>query len=269
MKTKIGNVISFSLIAVLVLSPSLWAVGLKSESSEEGLALKHLVATVDGKRAMAWDRALNVELSNASEQADYMALLQVIASKESPQRKVVRHEPFLLRIATDKLERALEIAQTANDDPQNYSVHDTLSLSLKYGSTQNLRKKRGKLSPPVVGPTKTKFGVKKLKGTSADIRHTGLSFEVPLGTKVKSIGRGLVVFARDFDGFGKMVIVDHGSGFHSVYANLSRITVTQGEEIKSRFMIGESGLAEEEEPELYFEIRLEGQAVDPAPFLNL
>lgn len=268
MKAALGRTISGALLFAIILSPSIFAESLKNESIE-GTALKQLVGAADGKRAMAWDRALHVDLINASEQADYMALLQVIAAKESPHRKVIRHEPLLLRIATDKLGAALLIAQTANDDPQNNSIHDTLSLSLKYANTQNLRIKRGQLSPPVIGPIKTKFGVKKLEGTATDVRHTGVSFDVAQGTEIFSIGKGLVVFAREFSGFGKMVIVDHGSSFHSVYGNLSKINVTQGEEIKSQAKIGESGHAENETPEFYFEIRLEGQAVDPEPFLSL
>ncbi len=268
MNAKLRNIIGAGMLSAFVLSPSIFAEGLQKESAE-GLALKHLIGAADGERAMAWDRAMHVDLINASEQADYMALLQVIAAKESPHRKVIRHEPLLLRIASDKLESALSIAQSANDDPQKHSFHDTLSLSLKYAGSQDLRKRRGQISPPVLGPTKTKFGVKKLKGTIAEIRHTGLSFDVAEGTIVSSIGKGLVVFAREFDGFGKMVIVDHGTAFHSVYANLSKISVTQGEEIKSQATVGESGHAEKEEPELYFEIRLKGQAVDPEPFLRL
>ena len=261
-----------SLIALFFVGPIAFAdVGEFTSSFEESSAserLKSLVGERDSKRALAWDRALRVELINDSEQADYMALMRNVLRRKETKKQSTYYQPILLRLANQNLEKALEIAQLANLDPSESSIHDTLSLSLKYQSNQNLRKKRGRLSPPLEGPIKTPFGIEILKGTRTEIRHTGLSFDVPKGSKVTTIGRGLVVFARDFDGFGKTVIIDHGTEFHSLYAHLSQIDVVQGEEIRSGTIIGESGSIDEE-PELYFEIRLGGQAVDPEPFLSL
>lgn len=229
--------------------------------------LESMMLSKDNDQALAWDNAFRVELADASEHAEYMAILKTAAKFSKAKAFAKKHEPLLLILANSKLNAALAFAQSANKDGSKISFHDTLSLSLKYSSSQDFRKKRGRLPRPVEGAVKTKFGVELLKNTRAEIRHSGVSFDVPIGSEVKTIGKGLVVFAREFEGYGKLVIIDHGSGVHSIYGFLSKIHVIQGEEIRGNKSVGLSGATRENGPELYFEIRLNGEAVDPEPFL--
>ena len=66
------------------------------------------------------------------------------------------------------------------------------------------------------------------------------------------------------------MVIDHGNGWQSAYCHLSRITVAKGETVTSGERIGLGGQAgDAERPELHFEIRHGGEAVDPAPLLRL
>ena len=65
--------------------------------------------------------------------------------------------------------------------------------------------------------------------------------------------------------FGRLVVIDHGNGWHTAYGHLSRITVSKGEVVKSGERIGlagDAGVARR--PELHFEIRKDGRPLDPA-----
>lgn len=134
-------------------------------------------------------------------------------------------------------------------------------------STADFHRRKGALVPPVSAPVTHPFGPRKLKGTQSTVRHTGLTFEVEVGTDVRPVSEGLVVFAERFVGYGLMVIVDHGGGYHSLYAHLERIEVEVGQRVGRADVLGTSGESGRlEGPGLYFELRERGRPVDPAPW---
>jgi murein DD-endopeptidase MepM/ murein hydrolase activator NlpD len=101
-----------------------------------------------------------------------------------------------------------------------------------------------------------------------DDYHDGLDIRVPKGTAVRAAAAGKVLFAGagpELRQFGNLVVLDHGNGWNSAYAFLSRVTVKEGEEVRAGERIGlsgETGLAKG--PELHFEIRRNNRPVDPA-----
>ena len=96
--------------------------------------------------------------------------------------------------------------------------------------------------------------------------HDGLDFEAALGDMVRAAASGTVIFAGDEPSrFGRLVVIDHGNGWHTAYGHLSRITVARGEVVKGGERIGlagDAGVAKT--PELHFEIRKDGKPIDPA-----
>jgi murein DD-endopeptidase MepM/ murein hydrolase activator NlpD len=114
---------------------------------------------------------------------------------------------------------------------------------------------------PVAGPVRRGFTPRTQGG-----HHDGLDIKVAAGTAVRATAAGKVLFAgEEKRQFGKLVVIDHGDGWHSAYGFLSRITVKQGEAVNKGERIGLSGstgLAKG--PELHFELRSDGQPVDPA-----
>ncbi|MDI6704414.1 MAG: peptidoglycan DD-metalloendopeptidase family protein [bacterium] len=98
----------------------------------------------------------------------------------------------------------------------------------------------------------TKFGVESVN-KGIDISCNG---------PVMAVSRGKVVYANWLKGYENLVMIDHGSGFYSVYANLSRIKVEVGQEVEASTLIGEV------ERTLHFEIRINGEAVNPLDWLS-
>jgi len=129
-------------------------------------------------------------------------------------------------------------------------------------------RRRGGLRPPVDAPVSGRFGrvVDPEFGTSTF--RNGLEFAAPPGTTVRSVAGGLVRFAGWFRGYGRIVIVDHGDGFHTVSAHLDEIVVgiddvvVEGQTLGT---VGETGSLSG--PSLYFELRREGRPLDPQTWL--
>jgi murein DD-endopeptidase MepM/ murein hydrolase activator NlpD len=94
--------------------------------------------------------------------------------------------------------------------------------------------------------------------------HQGVDYGAPTGTPVRSVASGVVEFAGIQNGFGNVVIVDHGKGNSTVYAHLSRIFVRQGQSISQGVnlgAVGQTGWATG--PHLHFEFRVNGVHRDP------
>ena len=97
----------------------------------------------------------------------------------------------------------------------------------------------------------------------------GIDIRAAEGAEVRTIGTGSVVFSGWLKGYGNLVIVDHGSNFHSLYAHLSNSQVDVGNEVEEGEVIGQVGdTGSLKGSYLYFEIRKGGQAVDPLPWLK-
>lgn len=94
--------------------------------------------------------------------------------------------------------------------------------------------------------------------------HRGVDLAAPENSHVRAVVEGRVVFAGTYAGFGKLVTVQHGRGFTSLYAHLAEISVNVGDKIPAGAIIGRvgsTGLATG--PHLHFEWRRNGVAVDP------
>lgn len=126
-----------------------------------------------------------------------------------------------------------------------------------------------KLIFPVEGKIIGKFGFKKDPKYGTITKNNGIDISAPFGEKVKVVADGKVVFADNFLGYGKMVIVDHGNGFISLYAHLSTISVEVGNDLRQGDIVGLVGdTGSLDEPQLHFEIRRNGQPVDPMHYLG-
>lgn len=97
-------------------------------------------------------------------------------------------------------------------------------------------------------------------------RHDGLDIVAPKGAAVRAAAAGTVIFAGSEDSqFGNLVVVDHGDGWHSAYGSLGRVTVKKGHKVARGERIGLVGdTSITRRTELHFELRRNGEPVDPA-----
>jgi LysM repeat protein len=104
---------------------------------------------------------------------------------------------------------------------------------------------------------------------NGDVRHhSGVDLRAKYGDKVYAAASGRVVFTGISGGYGNLIQIAHGNGFITFYGHLSKILVTQGQKIKRGQLIGRVGATGRVTgPHLHFEIRKNGKAVDPLPYI--
>ena len=88
------------------------------------------------------------------------------------------------------------------------------------------------------------------------------------GQPVRSIHEGTVAFADQFEGYGNLVIVDHGARAYSLYGYLGALGVSRGQRLDAQAAVGTGGRNPAGNPALYFELRVDGAAVDPLQWLK-
>ena len=161
-------------------------------------------------------------------------------------------------VAPGKVEQEL----SATDE----ALHRSLSHLLEYKTERDFHRLKGTLIPPVKKKPIQTFGPQSA-GHKVSIRHTGLTYKITTGTAVKASAGGLVVYAHRFEGYGQLVIIDHGQGYHSLYAHLDRVDAKLNTKVVRGSVLGTSGESGSlDGPKLYFELRHQGRAIDPEPW---
>lgn len=129
-------------------------------------------------------------------------------------------------------------------------------------------KRKGKMPFPTAGLIEVGFGKVLNPKFNTVTFQKGLDIRAPEGTAVSSVAAGKVVHAGPFRGYGNLVIVDHGEGFHSLYAHLGVLQKGVGDEVEEGAPLGTVGdTGSLKGPYLYFEIRQKGKPVDPKDWL--
>lgn len=245
------------------------------------------------------DKALKKEnkmLANQLEQlkAEYETMNEVLdelAQRDNNiYRSVFAAEPIPLSIRNagfggiDKYEKYKNLNQ-ADAVIEASKMTDILArkISLQsksYDKVVELLKKNGKMvnAMPAIQPIQNDdlkrvgsgfgyrihpvYGIVKL--------HEGIDFTAPTGTEIYATGDGVVVTADSKkSGYGKHVEIDHGFGYKTVYAHMSKIKVKKGQRIKRGEVIGLVGnTGVSTGPHLHYEVRFKNKAVDPINYFS-
>lgn len=126
------------------------------------------------------------------------------------------------------------------------------------------------LDTPVRGAKLTSgFGIRRDPKTGGRAFHAGQDFGAPTGTSVVAPSEGVVAFAGWQSGYGKVIKIRHGLGFETVYGHLSDIKVSVGDRVRRGQRIGNVGsTGRSTGPHLHYEIRHNGDAINPARFIE-
>ncbi len=191
--------------------------------------------------------------------------VELAQHRASEQTAEAERERFAEETTTDgetgdeAIEEAMQRAQ--------HRLERSLEQLIDHETGEDFHRKKGTLLPPVSAEPNVGFGRREQEDSPSYVRHTGLTYEIEEGRTVRAIAEGLVVFAERLEGYGKLVIVDHGGGYHSLYAHLDEIAVKADEEVGRGAQLGSSGATGSlEGPKLYVELRADGEPIDPAPW---
>ncbi len=127
------------------------------------------------------------------------------------------------------------------------------------------------LAPPVPAAMGSRFGPRRSPGGQGSTNHRGVDYPVPVGTPVTASLPGVIRWRDDPDGYGRYAVIDHGGGLETRYAHLSAASIADGTRVEQGQVIGLSGGARgsagagnSQGPHVHYEVRRNGQAVDPA-----
>lgn len=134
--------------------------------------------------------------------------------------------------------------------------------------------KRGTQTPPTYikpisgGRLSSNFGGRKAPTKGASTNHKGVDWATPTGTAVMASSGGTVTVAGWQSGYGYVVYINHPDGKQTRYGHLSKVLVSTGQKVKQGQKIALSGnTGRSTGPHLHFEIRVNGQAVNPLNYI--
>ena len=123
--------------------------------------------------------------------------------------------------------------------------------------------------PALVGMMSSNYGYRRDPITGGGAMHSGLDFKGPYGTAILAAADGVVTKAGWQSGYGKCVEITHANGLVTRYAHLSGFEVSEGQKVSRGAKIARMGsTGRSTGTHLHFEVRLNGQAVNPMKFLE-
>lgn len=126
----------------------------------------------------------------------------------------------------------------------------------------------GGFALPVEGRLSSPFGWRNVS-VNGNRYHGGVDLAAPHGTTVRAARSGTVVRAGWWGTYGNAVVLDHGDGTETRYAHLSAVSVRVGQPVRQGDELGRVGsTGASTGPHLHFEVRFDGRAVDPLPYLR-
>ncbi|MCU1272643.1 MAG: peptidase [Bryobacterales bacterium] len=122
---------------------------------------------------------------------------------------------------------------------------------------------------PVDGALMSSYGDRIDPFSGEGAYHAGVDIASPMGTPARATADGIVIFADRSGGYGRLVIVDHGNGYETYYAHLSRFDVIPGQEVRQGEPVGAVGATGRvTAPHLHYEVRVRHVPVNPYRFLK-
>ncbi len=129
--------------------------------------------------------------------------------------------------------------------------------------------KGSKFDWPVRGVMSSAYGTRIHPILKRKILHSGIDVAAPNGTPVKTAGPGEVIYNGWLRGYGRVIVIDHGRGYSTLYAHLSASLVREGQILKAGAVIGRVGrTGNTTGPHLHFEVRHYGTPANPIKYLK-
>jgi septal ring factor EnvC (AmiA/AmiB activator) len=221
------------------------AAAVRSQISEEQRKRRILLASVREEKAGHQARIKELEVSAK----DLQALIARLQSEEERQRRSSR----------TSTRRDGSRAETPSARDETPDLRDD-------GRFERLK---GKLPWPAPGSLSSTFGRQEHPRFRTVTFNRGIEIAAPEGKDITAVAEGAVIYADWFKGYGRLIILDHGGGYFTLYAHASTITVRPGDGVAPGQVIGKVGdTGSLEGPQLYFELRHKGKPQDPVAWLQ-
>ena len=240
----------------------------QSQIAQRKLELAKATKILENRRKMM-DRILSIKMgvrqkTLAARQVE-TSRLQRLAREANNLRELFNH------LRKERLIRELPSGSTygirgknkkLQKIPRRLDPNGTLS-QMPPIETRPIKTARGELTFPVIGKINYQYGSVQRAG----VTRKGILIESSAGAQVVSPYNGRIVFAGPFRGYGRLLIIEHGRGYHSLLAGMAHIHGSIGQWLLSGEPVAVMGKPLSGRPTLYMEFRVNGRPVNPNPWL--
>lgn len=208
-----------------------------------------------------------LEVKKVTLEETKVALKAYVAEKSNKQKKL---NQSLSRLVDYKATLQNDAAALKEMEKQAVEQADQLTVFI-----QNLKLADTYIGGEMVWPVPGYFDISSPFGerihpiTKVYSKHTGVDIKAPMGSQIVTSQTGTVVYADWFGTYGKAIIIDHGGGLTTLYGHCSEISVMVGNAVKKGDTIGLIGsTGYSTGPHLHFEVRENGEYVEPMTYLK-
>lgn len=239
---------------------------LESKQTEQQTLLYEQQAQQTKLESARNERKKTLSTLESSLQQDQQKLSEMRQNQSRLQGQIARAEAAAKARAEKEAREAEQVKTRQKEATSKGSTYKpTESERSLISRTGGLGAPRGQAFWPVRGSILHRYG-EQLQG---ELRWKGIVIAASEGTEVKAIADGRVILADWLQGYGLVVVVEHGKGDMSLYGYNQSALVNVGTQVRAGqaiALVGNSG--GQGRPSLYFEIRRQGQAVNPQPWLG-
>jgi septal ring factor EnvC (AmiA/AmiB activator) len=247
------------------------------EAFLRGLQLLSFLAGRDARLLRAYEGSLADLAVKEKRLAALRASIAVVAAEAREAERAIQRARAEKAALLARLERAAEEQRTnvavLEDKTSRLAalleLLETRGRALPAGAA-SIRRYKGAIDWPAQGKVVVPFGrIANPRFPKTFLRSSGWTIDVPVGTPVKAVFAGDVVYAQWLKGYGNLVVLDHGDGVFTLYGHLMTGTAPRGTRVALGEAVGRlADPPEEEVAGVYFEIRESRTSVDPRGWLR-
>lgn len=196
---------------------------------------------------------------------------ELLAKLKSAAAKV---DSILSDILSGKMEIVLEKeqkllpAETGNVQPSNVILRGNSGGNSGVFVGKGLSIEKGNLKYPIKGKIVQGYGRTQHEEFRDILFSKGIEFNARSGSEVRAVASGRVIFSQIMSSYGRLVILDHGDRYYTLYGRLGRITTKLGDVVDKGQVIAILGDPDIKGRNFYFELRIKGKASDPNEFFG-
>lgn len=196
------------------------------------------------------------------------------STREAAEGDLNRKKRLLTSVSKSKAlyEKALKEMETSSTKLglMISRLENSLYIEKDVGGGHRFSDLKGRLDFPSEGEILSFYGKTKDPRFNTTIFQKGIEIAAPIGSDIRAIHDGKILYADWFRGYGKIIIIDHGEGYYSLSAHASKLLKKVGSTAQKGETVAKAGdTGSLKGPFLYFEIRHKGKPVDPLDWLNI
>jgi septal ring factor EnvC (AmiA/AmiB activator) len=213
--------------------------------AEVGARITESTAALELQQKELADQQTGLTSSQQERQQALAGLDSLLANRSEELQQLEREKVEIERLVDELRRSVVEIP--VGDDLESFPA------------------RRGKLAWPLEGKVLNSFGTRHALG---DLTREGVTIAALPGADIRAVHHGRVVFADWFNSSGLLLIIDHGDGYMSLYAHAQDLYKAVGDWVAGGEVVAAAGnTGGQSEHALYFEIRHDGKADNPADWL--